>query len=79
MFLLLLHTSLTLSVQEGATESGGGETEGGRAEEEVWGKGETDPQSAREPEGTAITAAAASEWQNDVLYVAIILKISMCS
>ncbi|KAI4810687.1 hypothetical protein KUCAC02_013624 [Chaenocephalus aceratus] len=36
-------------------------TEGERAEGEVRGEGETDPQSAREPERTAHTAAEAGE------------------
>lgn len=42
----------------GAREAGGGEKQSGGAEEEVRGEGETDPQSAREPERTADSAAA---------------------
>lgn len=43
----------------GTTESGGGEREGGDAEEELRGEGEDDSQPAREPARTADCAATA--------------------
>lgn len=58
-----------MSVTAGARESGKGETQGGGAEEEVCGEGETDPQSAREPERTANTAAAAGERLISIQYL----------
>lgn len=59
--LLLFHPFSCRVWTTGARASGGGETQGGGAEDEVWGEGETDPRSAREPERTAKTAAAAGE------------------
>lgn len=70
MTVLLLHSFLTVSVTAGARESGKGETQGGGAEEEVCGEGKTDPQSAREPERTAKTAAAAGEGLSNIQHIA---------
>lgn len=52
---------LTLPVTAGARQPWSGATQTGGTEEEVCGEGKTDPQSAREPERTANTAAAAGE------------------
>lgn len=65
-----LHSCFTLFspclAPAGARESGGGETQGGGAEEEVWGERETDPQSARKPERTANPATAKGEWLSGI-------------
>lgn len=62
---------LTVPVTAGARQSGSGETQAGGTEEEVCGEGKTDPQSAREPERTAKTSAAAGERLINIQYMAI--------
>lgn len=60
----------------GARETGGGETQGGGAEEELRGEGEGDPQSGRESERAAHTSASAGEPQVRLLQYLFILLVT---